>query len=108
MALSVDYAASVPEPAPKDEGTEVTPQLVEWLAWHGFDLSIPLVKERDAFGRAKYGQPLKTGDGRSTFEDLRQEIGDALQYAMKARLQGIDITPLLSDVRALELLIKGE
>ena len=47
------------------------------------DNLIELVKQRDAFGRAKYGQPLMTNDGRNGLEDARQEMGDLLQYICK-------------------------
>ena len=84
--------ASVPEPAPIPGGELVTPRVVEWLkgrSWKGTEDAIALVLARDAFGRAKYGQGLSLGDGRDAVEDLRQELGDALQYAMKARLEGM-------------------
>lgn len=60
------------------------------------DELIHLVRERDAFGRAKYGQPLMSNDGRNGIEDARQELGDLLQYVMKCKLAGQDISDLLS------------
>lgn len=83
---------SIPEPLPKDSGKEVTPALIEWIDGAGWDdpeaaeKAKQLVLERDAFGRAKYGQRLKTLDGRRTGEDARQEFGDLLQYLFKARM----------------------
>ncbi len=47
-----------------------------------------LVKERDAFGRRKYGQPLMSMDGRDTIKDIEDEIGDMLQYCKKLQMQG--------------------
>ncbi len=89
--------ASVPEPAPKPHGEAVTPYVLDWIATHAdvYYAGDPaplmhLVQARDAFGRQKYGQPLCTGDGRNTEEDLKQELGDALQYAMKMSLDGTD------------------
>lgn len=78
---------------PRPGGVEVTPVLVGWLeqfARPGLerDAIIEGVKARDALGRQKYGQPLTTGDGRSTEVEVWQELLDALQYAMKGRMQG--------------------
>lgn len=100
--------ASVPEPPPKSGGRLVTPILLDWLEEKrraapalserthkpaeerlAAQEAIKLVKERDAFGRSKYGQGLSLGDGRDTFEDLRQELGDALQYTTKLILEGV-------------------
>jgi hypothetical protein len=47
---------------------------------------IILVEERNAFGVAKYGQPLMTRDGRNGIEDARQELGDLLQYVCKCAM----------------------
>lgn len=62
--------ASVPEPAPRERGEAVTPALLAWLDARAttpgaLELAV-LVCERDAFGRAKYGQPLMSEDGRNT------------------------------------------
>ena len=84
-------APSVPEPPPQPKGQPVTPQLVAWLERHGSAQSMELVQARAAFGLSKYGQGLMTGDGRNTFNDLSDELGDAQQYAFKALLNG-DLT----------------
>lgn len=80
---------SVPEPPPKPSGIIVPDALLEYMEgineWE--DLS-KLVRERDAFGRKKYGQPLMSQDGRNGVEDARQEAGDLLQYAFKVYLSG--------------------
>ncbi len=65
-----------------------------------------MVLARDAFGRAKYGQPLMTGDGRDGVEDALQELGDAAQYIFKAAATGQDVEPLREHVRALGALIQ--
>lgn len=101
--------ASTPEPAPKRGGREVTPLLITTLKSMGYSRSIALVEARHAFGVAKYGQGLMTGDGRDDIEDLEQELGDAIQYAFKARLNGT-LTPevqqrLREHLDALELLM---
>lgn len=95
-----EIEASRPEPAPKAEGEPVTPALLEWLckergfAADGFADAYDLVEARDAYGRAKYGQGLMTGDGRDTIEDARQELGDLLQYCWKSRMQGLSLDPI--------------
>ena len=43
---------------------------------------IVLVEERNAFGVAKYGQPLMTQDGRNGIEDARQELCDLVSTAV--------------------------
>jgi hypothetical protein len=84
----------VPEPPPIERGIPVTPALVGWI---GVQYDVPsdakqaainLVASRDRFGRSKYGQPLMSRDGRLTSVDALQELGDLLQYAYKARLEG--------------------
>lgn len=92
--MSQEQQASVPEPAPVSRGVPVTPALLAWLETLAHVKGAPelsaLVRERDAFGRAKYGQPLMSDDGRNTVEDARQELGDLAQYLFKARMQGVD------------------
>ena len=88
--------ASTPEPAPVHGGFEITPALKLWIEQTVKDpqarqLALALVNERDLFGRQKYGQSLMSDDGRDSFEDLIQELGDALQYAFKCRVNGLKI-----------------
>jgi hypothetical protein len=79
--------SSIPEPPPKPSGLVVPDALIKYLKQdkNNEDLC-NLVKQRDAFGRAKYGQPLMSKDGRNGVEDARQEAGDLLQYAYKVYL----------------------
>lgn len=98
---------SVPEPPPLNEGDEVTPKAVEWLRRTGRDRLVPVIEARAAFGLAKYGQPLRTGNGRDTVEDLRQEIADAIQYAVKGRMLGLDLYAMRDLVIALHELVTG-
>jgi hypothetical protein len=96
--------ASKPEPAPLNEGEPVTPLLLDWLAEQAknasgvaavlFEDVATLIKKRDAFGRLKYGQPLRLNDGRNTVEDAEQEAGDLLQYLFKAYKNGEDVRRL--------------
>ena len=99
------YKASLPEPSPRNAGREVTPILLDHinrlgqegeLSLHQVEELCSLVKERDAYGRVKYGQPLMTEDGRDDIEDARQEIGDFIQYVVKASANGKDLSAISS------------
>jgi hypothetical protein len=95
---------SVPEPPPVPKGQVVPGKLIEFLTLskealqNREDLSvhtdavIALIKDRDTFGRAKYGQPLMSEDGRNGVEDAKQELGDLLQYLMKCKISGQKIS----------------
>jgi hypothetical protein len=85
---------SVPEPKPLPLGEVVPIRLIAELeelrnqtqSMHNLTDLIILVEERNAFGMAKYGQPLMTRDGRNGIEDARQELGDLLQYVCKCAM----------------------
>lgn len=81
---------SVPEPPPQPKGVVVSNALIAHLQQHHHHHQelCDLIRQRDAFGRAKYGQPLMSQDGRNGVEDARQEAGDLLQYAFKVHLAG--------------------
>lgn len=86
---------SQPEPAPLNKGKSVPDELIKWLhSQTNSAEAIQLIRERDEFGRKKYGQPLMTEDGRNSVEDARQELGDLLQYVYKAKMNGEDLTPI--------------
>jgi hypothetical protein len=94
---------SVPEPPPLPHGLVIPDRLISLLqdlqraeiegsvehkqqtAFYLAELE-QLIRDRDAFGRAKYGQPLMSEDGRNGVEDCKQEIGDMLQYFLKTAL----------------------
>lgn len=109
--------ASKPEPLPKDIGESVTPILLAWfyniklspiqstynITDSDIKLAIDLIQARDSYGFNKYGQHLKTQDGRDSQEDAIQELGDLLQYVFKAKLNGEDIDKIK---RLLPILIK--
>lgn len=97
LRAKLDGEASKPEPAPRAGGELVTPRVLAWLATQAVNVgdeavarAVALVRARDAFGRLKYEQGLSMGDGRDTVEDLRQELGDALQYGVKALIEGVE------------------
>ena len=99
---------STPEPPPIPAGEPITPALVAWLTARGLTRAAELVVARDAYGRAKYGQPLRLDDGRDAVEDCRQELGDALQYAYRALRRGDDTRELIALAQALvRLLAEG-
>lgn len=112
---SVKPAASVPEPPPKPHGEAVTPALLSWLkvnaddGWcsaEAYEEMKTLVQKRDAFGRAKYGQPLMTKDGRNTAEDALQELGDLAQYMFKARMNGESLAEVIRLLPMLEMIAR--
>jgi hypothetical protein len=87
---------SKPEPAPIARGEIVPDILIATIrrATNGPDGDdlIELIKERDSFGRQKYGQPLMTNDGRNGIEDAKQELGDLLQYLQKCKVANDDLS----------------
>lgn len=105
------HLCSVPEPPPKDEGLIVPGQLLKWIITHpqiheGIKTdAVDLILARDSYGFKKYGQHLRSHDGRNDLEDLMQEIGDAMQYAMKAKINGCNLTAAREMVQVLLLLI---
>jgi hypothetical protein len=106
--------ASIPEPAPLKRGKPVTAALKLWIMQEvkdkdARDAASDLVTQRDLFGRQKYGQSLMTDDGRDGLEDLKQELGDALQYAFKCRLNGKDIKgDIMPLINVLQQLVESE
>lgn len=91
---------SIPEPDPVMEGVCVPEALIQFIQQDNNGLTeftelapyadklVQLVRDRDTFGRSKYGQPLMSKDGRSGVEDAKQELGDLLQYLFKCALNG--------------------
>lgn len=100
--------ASKPEPPPVPQGIVIPDALCTHIERlfpslpHRRQALVKLVQERDAYGRAKYGQPLMSEDGRNGYEDARQELGDLLQYTYK-----IYVTDDLKGLEELEELTCG-
>ena len=69
---------------------------------------VALVEARDAFGRRKYGQPLFSDDGRDVSADFGQELADALQYSMAARMRGVSLAVWAPVLRALADLVSDD
>ena len=95
---------SAQQPAPVAIGDNVPEAFQRWANEHGFDGAVRLSEARDAFGRAKYGQPLMTGDGRRTDIDALDELGDLLHYLFKAKMNGDAVGRVLRLLPALEAL----
>lgn len=79
-------ACSIPEPPPLNRGDVVFTIANEFLKISESDAikrdaMRVLLEKRHNFGVKKYGQPLMTEDGRDTYEDAIQEIGDLYMYA---------------------------
>ena len=49
-----------------------------------WDLVIGDMRARDYIGRARYGTPLRPGNGRDALVDLYEELLDAVVYARQA------------------------
>lgn len=83
------------QPAPVARGQEVVPWLLGWLAATEAPVEVvDAVRARDALGRVRYGQGLRTHDGRDPVADLAQELADALVYLARLRMLGADVEPL--------------
>lgn len=66
-------------------GEPVFPELYERLRNH--PRLLELAKAREAYGIAKYGQTLMTGDDRDTATEIINEMLDAMAYLMKMYMQ---------------------
>ena len=66
-------------------GEPVFPALRQWLTNRPAVLA--LIDEREAYGVAKYGQTLMTGDDRDTPTEIANEQADALAYIQKYIMQ---------------------
>lgn len=64
------------------------------------DSLIAFLQERDAKGRATYGGPLQTHNGRNSVHDLMEELIDAMQYAWQWELERADLRAELTKARA--------
>lgn len=66
------------------------------------------IRERAAFGLAKYGRPLRPFDGRDSLIDAYQEALDGLNYARKAEMEGRSVGDILQASRALVFAIRAQ
>lgn len=73
-----------PQPSPTGDGLEVWPRAIAWAREEGAPVELlALMHERDAFGRQKYGTPLRFHNGRAAAVDALQEILDAYAYLVQ-------------------------
>lgn len=109
-SMAAREAVSAPQPDPLTRGQPVTPALVAWLGERGEDVEqlVALVEARDAFGRRKYGQPLFSDDGRDVSADFGQELADALQYGMAARMRGVSLAVWAPVLRAIADIVSDD
>jgi hypothetical protein len=78
----------------------------EWARANGYTEAADLSASRAAFGEAKYGQPLMTGDGRDSVEDAKDEIGDFFHYLQKAIMNDEDVDELVPLMKAAYALLE--
>lgn len=108
--MAAREAMMTPQPAPVKAGELVTPALLAWVEARGEDVEeiSAIVRARDEFGRAKYGQGLHSDNGRDVSADFGQEVGDALQYGMAAKMRGVSLAAWAPVLRALVDLVEGD
>lgn len=90
---------SIPEPSPRNEGQPIFHLVLQYLDRVDTDDKTKaevtkLLHDRYTFGLNKYGQPLMSDDGRDDITDCIQEIGDAIQYIVKAKYNKRDISSI--------------
>ena len=84
--MTRDEGLSTPQPAPATNASRPLWELVQEDAAirfgfeRGVDLLLRDMRERDAFGRAKYGTPLQAWNGRDALVDAYQEALDLCVY----------------------------
>jgi hypothetical protein len=91
MATSVE-AAVLPQPPPTGDGAEVWPLVIAELRAQGHHRLAEYGAARDAFGRAKYGTPLRVVNGRDALVEVLQEALDAVAYARQFHEEACNAT----------------
>tara|TARA_R100000808_G_C2154593_1_gene165680 strand:+ start:6824 stop:7180 length:357 start_codon:yes stop_codon:yes gene_type:complete len=88
-----DYVAGEQQ-APVKNGIEIYPKLKQQFSHIKSPLLLDIINKRYKFGLDKYGQPLMSQDGRDTYKDIMDELGDAAQYIAKLKIEvGFEPTP---------------
>jgi hypothetical protein len=119
-ALAAPGLATVIQQGHEGQGIDVAATLIaEWGerspkhpesdgAWSIVRLVLADMKDRAAFGLAKYGRPLRPHDGRDSLVDMYQEALDGTFYARKGQEEGRAIGEISAMWRALVLAIKAQ
>jgi hypothetical protein len=105
----VAYDATEVQIRPTGEGQDVGSHAAERLRQFGLDRVADDLEKRISFGEKKYGQRLRTHNGRDAVLDSYQEILDFLNYLMQGVLEGQDgcqslferAVPLASEIQGL-------
>lgn len=84
MSSSIAYTIPA-DRITRGAGVLVFPELRKWLT--DFPDVLALINEREAYGIAKYGQSLMTGDDRDTATEIANEQADTLAYLQKYIMQ---------------------
>lgn len=82
-----------PQPQPAGGTGDCWQELIDALPHH--PLRAEMIARRD-LGIARYGQPLRHGDGRDRARDLREELLDAAVYAFD--LHGLEVALALLEL----------
>lgn len=85
MTDATHLAHTIPVGEIVNAGDEVFPVLRNCI--RGNTRLLALVNERDRWGQAKHGQPLKTGDERNTDVEIMGEALDLMAYLTKKAMQ---------------------
>lgn len=85
MTTDITLAQTIPADQIRNAGEPVFPELRKMVASNPRLLA--LVNAREAYGVAKYGQTLLTGDGRDTDIEVMNEALDLIVYLMKKFMQ---------------------
>lgn len=88
-----------PTPTKEERSVLVYPEVIKWLNTqkHSSQEDINFVKDfitsRHRFGKEKYGTGLMSFNGRDCVLDVKEELGDCLQYLHQLKLENKTVTP---------------
>lgn len=94
----------------RNQKGKVTGMILDWLNRQAPSEAIhrcqELIKQRNEFGKKKYGKPLMVGHAKSA-KDALEEIADAMQYIVCARENGEDLSECKEMVQILSRLFES-
>lgn len=93
MSDKPDYSparpwTSQPPPKPVPGGKSVHDRAIADALRYGYNWLGAILRSRRAFGIAKYGDPLQSGNGRNPYLDAIEELADAVAYLSQAVEEG--------------------